>query len=186
MDVTLVVFWILAGWAILSALLTVTRANPIASVMWLVSTMFALAALFVLLDAQFLAAIQVIVYAGAVMVLFLFAVMLLNLEGTPRNWKRWPLWLLAAGVSGVLGAQLLVMGGYDRQRLANEFSNMPSPDPNLVFPDGRMMTDAMQQDGVVGAVARPLFEAYLIPFEITSVLLLVAVIGAVVLAKKRI
>src|SRR5690606_9529018 len=88
MGVTLVVFWILAGWAILSALLTVTRANPIASVMWLVSTMFALAALFVLLDAQFLAAIQVIVYAGAVMVLFLFAVMLLNLEGTPRNWKR--------------------------------------------------------------------------------------------------
>lgn len=186
MDAVTLVFWLFAGWAIISALLTVTRANPIASVMWLVSTMFALAGLFVLLDAQFLAAIQVIVYAGAVMVLFLFAVMLLNLDGTPRDWRRWPLWLMAAGVTGVLGAQLLVLGRYDTQRLANEFSTMPTPDPALVFPDGEAMRTAVAQQGVVGGIAQPLFEAYLVPFEITSVLLLVAVIGAVVLAKKRI
>ncbi len=186
MDAVTVVFWLFSGLAIIAALLTVTRVNPIASVMWLVTTMFAIAGMFVLLDAQFLAAIQVIVYAGAVMVLFLFAVMLLNLDGTPREWRRWPLWLLATGVTGVMGAQLLVIGRYDQQRLADEFSNMPSPDPALVFPDGAAMNAAVVEHGVVGGVARPLFEAYLVPFEITSVLLLVAVIGAVVLAKKRI
>lgn len=181
-----VTFWFFSAWALGSALLTITRVNPVASVMWLVSTMFALAGLFVLLEAQFLAAIQVIVYAGAVMVLFLFAVMLLNLEGTPREWKRWPLWLLAFGVTAVLAAQLVMLRGYTPQRLANEISTMPSPDPLLVFAEGRGVAAATQAHGVVGVVARPLFEAYLVPFEITSVLLLVAVIGAVVLAKKRI
>jgi NADH-quinone oxidoreductase subunit J len=185
-DFLTVIFWVFAGWAILSALLTVTRTNPIASVMWLVSTMFALAGLFVLLNAQFIAAIQVLVYAGAVMVLFLFAVMLLNLEGMPREWKRWPLWLLALAVSTVLGVQLLALGGYTPARLADDVSNMPSADPALVFPEGRAALQAIEQHGVVGAIARPLFESYLVPFEITSVLLLAAVIGAVVLAKKRI
>lgn len=179
------VFWGFAGWAIISALLVVTRTNPIASVMWLVSAMFALAGMFVILDAQFVAAIQVLVYAGAVMVLFLFAVMLLNLEGTPREWKRWPLWALGFGVTVLLGTQLLALGRYTPGRLAADVSTMPSPDPALVFPEGEMMRQAVARDGVVGAVARPMFEGYLVPFEITSVLLLVAVIGAVVLAKKR-
>ena len=186
MNLLMVVFWVFAGWAIVSALLTVTRSNPIASVMWLVSTMFALAGLFVLHNAQFIAAIQVLVYAGAVMVLFLFAVMLLNLEGTPRDWKRWPLWLLATGVTVVLGAQLVTLRGYTPARLAGDVSNMPNPDPALVFPEGRAAVEAIEQHGVVGAIARPLFESYLVPFEITSVLLLAAVVGAVVLAKKRI
>ena len=186
MTLVTVVFWTFAAWAIVSALLTITRSNPIAAVMWLVSTMFALAGLFVLLNAQFIAAIQVLVYAGAVMVLFLFAVMLLNLEGTPRDWKRWPLWLLATGVTVVLGAQLVALRGYSPARLAADVSNMPSPDPALVFPEGRAALLAAEQHGVVGVVARPLFESYLVPFEITSVLLLAAVIGAVVLAKKRI
>jgi NADH-quinone oxidoreductase subunit J len=62
---------------------------------------------------------------------------------------------------------------------------MPNPDPRLVFPEGEVARQAIISDGVVGAVARPMFEGYLVPFEITSVLLLVAVIGAVVLAKKR-
>jgi len=180
-----VVFWCFAAWAVLSALLVVTRTNPIASVMWLVSCMFALAGMFVLLDAQFVAAIQVLVYAGAVMVLFLFAVMLLNLQGTPREWKRWPLWLLGLGVTVVLGTQLLTLGRYSPERLAADVSTMPAPDPRLVFPEGEVMRQAVARDGVVGAVARPMFEGYLVPFEITSVLLLVAVIGAVVLAKKR-
>ena len=186
MNFLTVVFWCFSVWAIVSALLTVTRSNPISSVMWLVSTMFALAGIFVLLNAEFIAAIQVLVYAGAVMVLFLFAVMLLNLEGTPRDWKRWPLWLLATGVTVVLGAQLVALGGYTPARLAGDVSNMPSPDPALVFPEGRAALLAAEQHGVVGAIARPLFESYLVPFEITSVLLLAAVVGAVVLAKKRI
>lgn len=185
MTLLTVVFWLFAGWGIVSALLMVTRTNPISSVMWLVSTMFALAGLFVLLEAQFIAAIQVLVYAGAVMVLFLFAVMLLNLEGTPREWKRWPLWLLAAGVTMVLGAQLLALRGYSPQRLADEVSTMPNPVPALVFPEGEVARQLAESRGAVGVVAQPLFEAYLIPFEITSVLLLAAVVGAVVLAKKR-
>src|SRR5678809_630711 len=90
-----VVFYLLAGFAVVSALLCITQRNVIASAMWLVSTMFSLAAIYVLLNAQFIAAIQVLVYAGAVMVLFLFVIMLLNvgrggndLRGAPvRVWS---------------------------------------------------------------------------------------------------
>ncbi|HET9134847.1 MAG TPA: NADH-quinone oxidoreductase subunit J, partial [Gemmatimonadales bacterium] len=88
-----VVFWIFAAWATVSALLCISRSNPIASALWLVSTMFALAGIYVLLQAQFIAAIQVLVYAGAVMVLFLFVIMLLNIGDAPREWRRWPIWL---------------------------------------------------------------------------------------------
>ena len=85
MDLTTATFWAFAAWAIASALLCITRRNPIASAMWLVSAMFALAGLFVLLHAQFIAAIQVLVYAGAVMVLFLFIIMLLDLRAGGRG-----------------------------------------------------------------------------------------------------
>lgn len=185
MDLTTPIFWAFALWAIVSALLCVTRANPISSALWLVSTMFSLAGIFVLLHAQFIAAIQVLVYAGAVMVLFLFVIMLLNLEETPREWNRWLLWVSGAGLSVLLAAQLLALRGYSPQRLANEFSSVPSPNPALVFPEGEVARQAVEARGVVGALAEPLFQGYLIPFEITSVLLLAAVIGAVVLAKKR-
>src|SRR3989454_12569106 len=76
---TLVIFWGFAGLALASALLCITRRSAVASALWLVVTLFALAALFVLLDAQFIAVLQVLVYAGAIMVLFLFVIMLLNL-----------------------------------------------------------------------------------------------------------
>src|SRR5437764_481582 len=75
----LVIFWAFAGLAILSALSCITRRSPVASALWLVVTLFSLAALFVLLDAQFIAVLQVLVYAGAIMVMFLFVIMLLNL-----------------------------------------------------------------------------------------------------------
>ena len=185
MDLLTATFWIFSGWAIFSALLCIPRRNPLASALWLVSTMFALAALFVLLNAQFIAAIQVIVYAGAVMVLFLFVIMLLNLENPPSPWLRKPFWLIGLGVAAVLGAQLVTLGNYDKYRLADEFSSRSMPDPALVFPDGPGALQAFADRGVVGGIAEPLFRSYLIPFEITSVLLLVAVVGAVVLAKKR-
>lgn len=186
MDLVTPVFWVFAAWSVVSALLCITRKNPIASALWLVSTMFALAGIYVLLDAQFIAAVQVIVYAGAIMVLFLFVIMLLNVGEGPREWGRWPVGLLATGLAVVLAVQLASLGGYGRQRLADEFSTRPPPvDPALVFPEGAMMAARTSERGVVGAVAEPLFQAYLIPFEITSVLLLTAVIGAVVLAKKR-
>jgi NADH-quinone oxidoreductase subunit J len=184
-DLVTGVFWAFAGWAILSALLCITRRNAVSAALWLVSVMFALAGLFVLLGAQFIAAIQVLVYAGAVMVLFLFVIMLLNIGEAPREWRRWWIALPAIGVTAVLLAQLVALRGYTPGRLATEFSSMPSPDPALVFPEGDLALRAAEQYGVVGAVARPLFQSYLVPFEITSVLLLAAVVGAVVLAKKR-
>lgn len=185
MDATTAVFWLFAAWAIVSALVCISRRNAVASAMWLVSTMFALSGLFVLLHAQFIAAIQVLVYAGAVMVLFLFVIMLLNLESAPRDWNRWWLWALGIGVSAALAAQLVALRHYSPDRLAGELSTMPNPDPALVFPEGVAAAHATAAHGVVGAVAQPLFQGYLIPFEITSVLLLAAVIGAVVLAKRR-
>ena len=84
---TQVVFWFFAGVAVGSAFLCITRRSPVASALWLVSTLFSLAAIFVLLEAHFIAAIQVLVYAGAIMVLFLFVIMLLNLvERVPAIW----------------------------------------------------------------------------------------------------
>ena len=184
MNVTAVVFYVFAAWAVISALLCITRSNALTSALWLVSTMFALAAIFVILNAQFIAAIQVLVYAGAVMVLFLFVIMLLNLEVVPHDWKRWPVWTLGLGLAAVLGATLLPLRNYTPDRLAREISNLPGAvNSNMVFP--REDSALAVAQGAVGHVAQPLFQAYLIPFEITSVLLLAAVIGAVVLAKRK-
>lgn len=184
MTATTVVFYVFSAWAVASAVLCISRSNALSSALWLVSTMFALAAIFVILNAQFIAAIQVLVYAGAVMVLFLFVIMLLNLEVVPHDWKRWPVWVLGTGLAGVLLATLVSLGRYTPNRLAREISSMPDPvNSRLVFPIEDSALVAAQ--GAVGHVAQPLFQAYLIPFEITSVLLLAAVIGAVVLAKRK-
>ena len=143
--------------------------------------MFALAAIFVLLDAQFIAAIQVLVYAGAVMVLFLFVIMLLNLgphrlrpprrlrhDGHARRGR-------APGhrALGALGLHAGAAGGGD------------SRGDRRGSRAAEAIRTATAERGVVGAVAAPLFETYLVPFEITSVLLLAAIVGAVVLAKRR-
>ena len=186
MSAATVVFYLFAAWAVASALLCITRRNALSSALWLVSTMFALAAIFVILQAQFIAAIQVLVYAGAVMVLFLFVIMLLNLEVVPPHWKRWPGWVIGSGLAAVLGALLVPLHSYTPERLAREVSTMPSPvDPRLVFPEGSALAQDVVTRGAIGSVAQPLFQGYLIPFEITSVLLLAAVIGAVVLAKRK-
>ena len=186
MTATTVIFYVFAIWAVVSAVLCITRSSALTSALWLVSTMFALAAIFVILQAQFIAAIQVLVYAGAVMVLFLFVIMLLNLEVVPQAWRRWPGWLVGIGLAAVMGATLVSMRSYTPARLAREVSTMPSPvDPRLVFPEGQALVTASERQGAVGSVAQPLFAAYLVPFEVTSVLLLAAVVGAVVLAKKK-
>lgn len=186
MNLVTITWWIFAGWAVISALLCVTRRNPIASVLWLVSCMFALAGIYVLLHAEFIAAVQVLVYAGAVMVLFLFVIMLLNIGGGELSLRRWPMWVVGSGVSAVMGAELVALRGYTPERLASELSTLPgTADPMLVFPEGAAAQAATAAHGVVGGIAEPLFNSYLLPFEITSVLLLAAVVGAVVLAKKK-
>jgi NADH-quinone oxidoreductase subunit J len=181
---TTAVFYIFAAWAVMSSVLCITRSNALSAALWLVSTMFALAAIFVILDAAFIAAIQVLVYAGAVMVLFLFVIMLLNLEVVPHDWKRWPGWVVGTGLAAVLGATLVTLRGYSADRLAREVSSLPGAvNARMVFPIEDSTMVAAQ--GAVGRVAQPLFQGYLIPFEITSVLLLAAVVGAVVLAKRK-
>jgi NADH-quinone oxidoreductase subunit J len=170
--VTLTVFWIFGVIAMGSALLCISRKNPIASALWLVVTLFALAALFVLLDAQFIAALQVLVYAGAIMVLFLFVIMLLNLgRPGPTDIKGPAGLVIAAVLAGALLLQLRVLSQ----------STLPSA---IQLPAGTVSA-LQQQQGIIGAVANPLFGAYLIPFEIASVLLLAAIVGAVVLAKRK-
>jgi NADH-quinone oxidoreductase subunit J len=155
-----------------SALLCITRKNAVASALWLVVTLFALAALFVLLDAQFIAAMQVLVYAGAIMVLFLFVIMLLNLGRPGPTDIKGPVGL---GMAVLLGGALLF--------LLQPLTQLALP-TGIQLPAGTIPA-LQQQQGVVGSVANPLFTAYLIPFEIASVLLLAAIVGAVVLAKRK-
>jgi NADH-quinone oxidoreductase subunit J len=168
----LVLFWAFAGLALASALACITRRSPVASALWLVVTLFALAALFVLLDAQFIAVLQLLVYAGAIMVLFLFVIMLLNLGRPGPTDVKGP---VGVGTAFLLGGVLLFQLWILRQA---------APPASIQLPPGSVAR-LQQEQGLVGAIAQPLFDTYLIPFEITSLLLLAALVGAVVLAKRR-
>ena len=168
-----VAFWVLALGAVAASLLVVTNRNPVASVLFLVVAFFCLAGLFVTLHAHFLAAIQVIVYAGAIMVLFLFVVMLLDL-GRPQ-------WFDVAGLplkvlAGVLGAGFLaalVAGGLSAFQPA--------------LPAATGATDALALDrmGSTEAIGSVLYTVYFVPFLTTALLLLVAMVGAVVIAARE-
>jgi NADH-quinone oxidoreductase subunit J len=158
-------FYLFGLLAVASSILFITRKSPVAAALWLVNTMFALAGLYIMLDAQFVGAIQVLVYAGAIMVVFLFVVMLLNLGHSDiaadfrENKVR-----LGAGVVGIaLLAQLLTLS---RGRLP-AVASATQPETNVVAP-----------------VAQALFTEHLLAFEFTSILLLAALVGAVVLAKR--
>jgi NADH-quinone oxidoreductase subunit J len=174
MDATRLLFGAFAGLAIVSAASCVTRRNPVASALWLVVTLFSLAALFVLLDAQFLAVLQVLVYAGAIMVLFLFVIMLLNLGRAGPTDLKGPIGLaLGVLLAGLLLVQLLVV---------RQSGSVPGPGgtAGAGTPPG-----AAAAGGIVPAIAGPLFTVYLVPFELTSLLLLAAMVGVVVLAKRK-
>jgi len=174
------VFWIFFAGAVISAAMCVLRRNPVSAAMWLVSTMFALAGIFVILDAPFLAAIQVLVYAGAILVLFLFVIMLLNLDVTTTDLRGSLSIGGAVAVTGLLAVELGALWAYTPERLALELLPVGATSFPGAIPAGAV------SENIVLDVARPLFDAYLIPFEATSVLLLAAVVGAVVLAKRRI
>ncbi len=166
-----VAFWVLAAGAVIASLLVVTNRNLVAGVLFLVVAFFCLAGLFVTLHAHFLAAIQVIVYAGAIMVLFLFVVMLLDL-GRPQ-------WFDVAGLplkvlAGVLGAgflAVLVAGGL--QAFGRALPG-PAADP--------LTLDRMGSTEAIGSV---LYTVYFVPFLTTALLLLVAMVGAVVIAARE-
>jgi NADH-quinone oxidoreductase subunit J len=162
-------FFPLAALLVLSALGVVLNRHPVRSALSLVATLFLLAVFFIFLDAAFVAALQVIVYAGAIMVVFLFVIMLLNLEGEPQRQPRG--WLLAT----VLAASLFALGVIYLLKQSG------------ALPPGAGMAAAVPAGfGSIEAVGLRLFTYYLLPFEITGLLMLGAVIGAVVLAKRRI
>jgi len=161
-----IVFQLLAVLIVVAALTVVLHPNPVKSALALIVTLFLLAVVFVMLEAHMIAALQIIVYAGAIMVLFLFVIMLLNLQnedpdrGRPRFVLRGLAW--AGGLVLAIELALLVRGA----------------------PVG-MPGEAPAGYGSAAAVAKSLYTDFLLPFELTSILLLVAVVGAVVLAQRQ-
>jgi len=149
------------------------------------STMFSLAAIFVLLHAELIGVLQILVYVGAILVLFLFVVMLLNLDTAYGDMRGAPAVGTTVVVSGLLVIELVALWRYTPERLAAEIAQAPEA-AGLMFAGGVAGQQAAAERGVVGAVAGPMFQHYLVPFEITSILLLTALVGAVVLAKRRI
>ena len=163
MPVTLYLFYFLSFLAILSALLVVFSKNAVYSVLYLIITLFSIAGHYVLLNAQFLAAVHVIVYAGAIMVLFLYVIMLLDLNEAVEP-KKSTLQRIAAAISA--GTLMIVLVGALKgtDAVVGE-SLVPS------------------EMGYVKNLGQILFTDYLLPFEITSILLLAAMVGAVMLGK---
>jgi NADH-quinone oxidoreductase subunit J len=162
----LLVFWLLAVPLIAAALGVVLARNPVNAAMSLVAAFFFLAGIYVLLVAHLVAFLQILVYAGAIMVVFLFVIMLLSLHEADLQPARLKA-LQWAAVAGAVGLATVVAGA--------------------VHDSGNLQWPVVAADfGTVRAVGRLLFTRYLLPFEVTSLLLLVAMVGAVVVAKERI
>jgi NADH-quinone oxidoreductase subunit J len=161
-----ILFFLFAAIAVVSAINVVVQRHPISSALSLVGVMGSLAVLYLLLGAEFIAAAQMIVYAGAIMVLFVFVIMLLNAgaEKSPRKG-----WILTA-----VALPLLVL-----------FLGVVSYIIQRGFPDAPLVVFGQFTGGSPKDVGMALFTRYLLPFEITSVLILIAIIGAVVLARKE-
>jgi NADH-quinone oxidoreductase subunit J len=166
MGVTPVLFWILSVMALFSALMVITSKNPMHSVIWLIIVFFAISGHYLLLNAQFLAIVNIIVYAGAIMVLFLYVLMLMDLKKEtepPKN--RWL--KLAGAVAG--GSLLLVLiAALKKADIANQIAETRTGDIGLIENLGKI-----------------LFNDYVVPFEISSILFLSAMVGAVVIGKKE-
>jgi NADH-quinone oxidoreductase subunit J len=171
-----ILFFVFAGVALGGAAGVVLAKNPVGSLLFMVATLASLAGIFVLLEAHFLAAIQVIVYAGAIMVLFLFVIMLLNLGHDYRKDLRW-------GLGVILG---FVVSGALAGLLARRFRGADENPIYQHFPGPEGMDLLLAEQGAVGAIARPLFTDYVVAFELVGLLLLVALVGAIALAKKRV
>src|SRR6478672_7095907 len=163
MSITQILFWVLSVTALFSAIMVVTSKNPVYSVLWLIITFFAISGHYILLNAQFLAIVNIIVYAGAIMVLFLFVIMLMNLDKDTEPQKN--KWLkLAGAVAG--GCLLLVLIAALRHTERN-------------------MTELGTGDiGLIQNLGTVLFKEYVVPFEISSILFLSAMVGAVVIGKR--
>ena len=161
-----VFFYLLAAVMLLAAVSVVTNRHPIYSVLSLLLAMFCLAALFIMLGAYFIAALQILLYAGAVLVLFLFVIMLLNLEPETLARTRLFTW---RGI-GILAAGCFLFAMW-------RILTAPGNPPPAAAPEAA--------SGTVEAIGRQLFSTYLLPFELTSFLILAAIVGAVTLARQE-
>lgn len=164
MNITTLAFILLSIMAVGSAIMMITSKSPVHSVLWLIVVFFAISGHYVLLNAQFLAIVNIIVYAGAIMVLFLFVVMLMNLNADTEPVKNYRLQLIGV-VSG--GSLLLVL--LSTLMKANE---------------QQLVQMKVGDAGLIKVLGMTLFKNYVLPFEISSVLFLSAMIGAVVIGKK--
>jgi NADH-quinone oxidoreductase subunit J len=165
----IVVFFIMAVVATVCAIAVISHKNPVASALFLIATMVSLAILFLTLNAPFLAVIQIIVYAGAIMVLFLFVIMLLNLRKDEFGPDRKKAQRFFAILFGFLFLILLATA------IDVGLSTIGHPE----IPTTRLAPAGIEP------LAELLFTKYLFPFELASVLLLVAIVGAIVMAKRR-
>lgn len=166
MGITPILFWILSVMALFSALMVITSKNPMHSVIWLILVFFAISGHYLLMNAQFLAIVNIIVYAGAIMVLFLYVLMLMDLKKETEPQKN--RWLKLAGA--VAGGSLLLV-------LIAALKKVDI-DPGLV--------ETRTGDiGLIENLGKTLFTEYVVPFEISSILFLSAMVGAVVIGKKE-
>jgi NADH-quinone oxidoreductase subunit J len=153
--------------SVVLSLLIISRKNPVHSVLWMLALFFHIAGIYLFLNAEFIAAVQIILYAGAILVLFLFVVMMLNLKEevtAERFGDAWPIGI-------VVGASLLVLVSFAITRLVQG-------------PLGQYSVERIQAMTHTKAIGMVLYTEYLFPFEIASTILLIAIVGAIVLAKK--
>ncbi len=163
MSITAILFWLLSVLALFSALMVITSKNPVYSVLWLIVTFFAISGHYILLNAQFLAIVNIIVYAGAIMVLFLFVIMLMNLNQETEPQKN--RWLKIAGA--VAGGSLLLVLVAALRHTEAAIAQVGKGDIGLIQNLGKV-----------------LFSDYVVPFEVSSILFLSAMIGAVMIGKR--
>jgi len=166
MSTTEILFFLLSALAVFCAIMVLVSKNPVHSVLWLIAVFCAISGHYILLNAQFLAIVNLIVYAGAIMVLFLFVIMLMN-PNTDKESKK-HVWMKLAGVSsGVCFLLLLVQMVYQSTDMGGK---------KILMSDGNI--------GLIKNLGKALFSDFVVPFEITSVLFLSAMVGAVVIGKK--
>jgi NADH-quinone oxidoreductase subunit J len=166
MNITQILFWLLSVMALFGAMMVITSKNPIYSVLWLILTFFAICCLYILLNAQFLAIVNIIVYAGSIMVLFLFVIMLMNLnKNTEPQKHRW-----VKFVGAIAGGCLLLV-------LVAALRNTEIKGQSALLNAGNI--------GLIQNLGKELFSTYVVPFEISSILFLSAMVGAVVIGRKE-
>jgi NADH-quinone oxidoreductase subunit J len=166
---TAITFFLLAGIMLVSAVLVITRRNTVHSAIWLIVSLFAVGGIYLIQQAQFLFAVQIIVYVGGIMVLFLFVIMLVNLDLAAKQIQFNLQWRVGLVTVLVLAAQLA--WGFDHEMRTG--FRLPQVSP-VARPAGNTQ-----------AVGLALYGNYMLPVEIASILLLVAMVGAVVMAKKK-